>query len=142
MQFNDTAPVMPKPLGPPPWLAKLADDATVQGVVLKRPVHGKGAILALIKHAITLYDFQDFTYRGDTGDGFFMESYRATVRGVPIECAVWVHYNAAGEADSLMINHYPLEAALLFSRLMYEAVGDQYGDLYLNDGGLGRQVEG
>ena len=39
--------------------------------------------------------------------------------------------NAAGEADSILINHHPLEAALLFSRLMWERVGDRYGDLYL-----------
>jgi hypothetical protein len=85
----------------------------------------------LLSQAIPLYEYQDFTYRGTVGDHFFMESYRAKIQGVPIETAVWIHLNAAGEADSILINHYPLDAALLFSRLMWDRVGDRYGDLYL-----------
>ncbi|WP_027583394.1 hypothetical protein [Bradyrhizobium sp. Ai1a-2] len=131
MKFNDTAPLLPKPAGPPPWLAKLAEDATLEGAVLKRPVQGRETIVALLKEAIPLYEFQNFTYRGDVGESFFMESYRAQIQGVPVECAVWVHMNAAGEADAILINHHPLDAALLFSRLMWERVGDRYGDLYL-----------
>ena len=131
MKFNDTAPVLPKPAGPPLWLAKLAEDATLEATVLKRPVEGRTAILALLKEAVRLYEFQNFTYRGEIGSAFFVESYRASIRGVPVECAVWAHFNEVGEADSILINHHPLEAALLFSRLMWEQVGDRYGDLYL-----------
>ena len=123
--------MLPKPSGPPPWLAKLADDATLEATVLKRPIEGKELIVALLREAIPLYDFQNFTYRGEVGTNFFMESYRAEIQGVPVECAVWVHINGNGEADSILINHHPLEAALLFSRLMWERVGDRYGDLYL-----------
>ncbi len=131
MRFNDTAPVLPKPSGPPPWLARLANDATLEATVLKRPVEGKELIVALLREAIPLYEFQNFTYRGEVGSNFFMESYRAQIQGVPIECAVWVHLNDAGETDSILINHHPLEAALLFSRLMWERVGSRYGDIYL-----------
>jgi hypothetical protein len=60
-----------------------------------------------------------------------MESYRAAVHGVAIECSVLVHWNAVGEADSILISHRPLDAALLFSRLMWDQVGDSFGDLYL-----------
>jgi hypothetical protein len=35
--------------------------------------------------------------------------------------------NSGGQADSLLINHRPLGAALHFSRLMWEQVGDRYG---------------
>ena len=133
MRFNDVSPVMPAPDGPPPWLSKLADDATLEATVLKRPVEGKPKILALLKLAIPLYEFQRFTYRGDVAPGLFMESYRAQVRGVPIECLVLVHTNAAGLADSLLIDHRPLDAALLFSRLMWDQVGDRFGaDLYFS----------
>ena len=120
MRFNDTAPPLPVVSGPPPWLDKLADNATMEAAVLNRPVEGKANILALLKHAIPLYEYQDFTYRDDFGNGFFMESYRARVRGVPIECSVLVHINSAGQADSLLISHRPLGAALLFFRLMGE----------------------
>jgi hypothetical protein len=44
---------------------------------------------------------------------------------------VLAHRNAAGETDSILINHRPLDAALLFSRLMWDQVGDSFGDLYL-----------
>lgn len=131
MKFNDTAPLLPKPDGPPPWLAKLAEDATLEATVLKRPVEGKANILALLKQAMPLYDFQDFTYRDDFGAAFFMESYRAEIQGVAIECSVLVHMDAKGEADSILVNHRPLNAALLFSRLMWERVGDGFRDRYL-----------
>lgn len=131
MRFNDTAAVLANPSGPPPWLSRLAEDATLEGAVLKRPVQGRETIIVVIKEAVLLYEFQNFTYRGEVGDSFFMESYRARVQGLSIECAVWIHMNAAGEADSLLINHYPLESVLLFSRLMSERVGDRFGDLYL-----------
>lgn len=132
MKFNDTAPVIKDVVGPPPWLKNLAEDATVQGVVLKQPITGKADILAVLKAAIPLYDYQHFSYRQNLSDDFFMESYRAKIQGVDVECAVWVHRNQAGETDSVMINHYPLPAALLFSRLMWENVDEQYRALYLS----------
>ncbi len=132
MKFNDTGPVLPRPDGPPSWLSKLADDATLEATVLKQPVQGKATILALLKHAIPLYEFQNFTYRSEVGTSFSMESYRAQIQGTPIECAVWVHMNGAGEADSLLICHHPLNAALLFSRLMWEQVDPEFRDLYLS----------
>jgi hypothetical protein len=131
MKFTHTAPTLPRPDGPPTWLGRLAQDATLEGAVLKRAVHGKENILALISHARTLYEFQDYTYYGNWGRDFFVESYRASVKGVPVECSLIVHMNDAGEADSLLIHHYPLDAALLFSRLMWEKFGDRFGDLYL-----------
>ena len=132
MKFTDTAPTPPRPSGPPPWLGKIAQDATLEGAVLKRAIHGKDNILALVSHARTLYEFQDYTYYGHWGSEFFMESYRASINGVPVECSVIVHINDAGEADSLLIHHYPLEATLEFSRLMGEKFSDQFADLYLN----------
>jgi hypothetical protein len=132
MKFTDTAPTLPRPSGPPPWLAKIAQDATLEGAVLRRAVHGKDNILAIISHARTLYEFQDYTHYGHWGNEFFMESYRASINGVPVECSVIVHLNEAGEADSLLIHHYPLDATLEFSRLMGEKFGDQFPDLYLS----------
>ena len=131
MKFTETAPTLPRPDGPPPWLGRLAQNTTLEGVVLKRAVHGKENILALISHARTLYEFQDYTYYGNMGDEFFVESYRSSLKGTPVECSLMVHMNSAGEADSLLIHHYPLESALLFSRLMWEKFGDRFGELYL-----------
>ncbi|CAB3771667.1 hypothetical protein [Paraburkholderia solisilvae] len=109
----------------------MADDATLEGAVLKRPVQGRDNIVGLLKHAKSLYDFQEFIYKDYISKNLFMESYRATVRGVPVECVVLVHMNDNGEADSLVINHFPIGAALLFGQLMWEKVGDEFGNLYL-----------
>jgi hypothetical protein len=132
MKFTETAPVLPRPDGPPPWIAKLAKDATLEGVVLKQAVHGKDNILQLISHARTLYEFQDYTYYGNWGSEFFMESFRSRVNGVPVECSLLVHFNGAGEADSVLVNHYPLGGALEYSRLMGQKFGNRFGELYLS----------
>lgn len=133
MKFTETSPTLPRPAGPPPWLGKLAQDATLEGAILKVAVHGKDKILTLLSHARTLYEFQDYTYYGDVGEQLFFESYRSRVNGVPVECSVVVHTNAAGEADSIVVHHYPLSGALEFSRLMWEKFGDRFGDLYFTN---------
>jgi hypothetical protein len=87
----------------------------------------------LLAHGISSYEFQDFTYRQRISEGFFLESYRSQVRGQPIEATVWVHYNDKDEADSVVISHRPLRAALLFSYLMWQQFGDRFGDLFIDD---------
>ncbi|MFZ4835674.1 hypothetical protein [Rouxiella sp. Mn2063] len=131
MKFNDTSLPLPKPTSPAPWWANMAEDATLEGTALKRPVTGRANIVAILSKAITLYDYQEFIYRDYVSKDLFMESYRSTVNGVPVECAVLVHMNEQGQADALMINHHPLSAALLFSKLMWDMVGNSMGDLYL-----------
>lgn len=132
MKFTETAPTLPRPSGPPPWIAKIAEDATLEGAVLKRAVHGKDNILALISHARTLYEFQDYSYYNHIDDKLFIEAYRSSINGVHVECFIIVHSNEAGEADSILLHHYPLEATMEFSRLMWEKFGDRFGDLYLS----------
>jgi hypothetical protein len=131
MKFNDTAPVMAPAGGPPLWLAKLAENATLEATVLKRPVEGRADILSVIRHAVSLYEFQHHTHKGTIGDNLYMESYRSQIQGVPIETLVMAHLNEHGEADSVIINHRPLNAMLLFSKLMWERVDERFRDLYL-----------
>jgi hypothetical protein len=132
MKFNDTAPVLAPSEGPPLWLATLADNATLEATVLKRPVEGRADILAVIRHAISLYEFQQHSYKGVVGDGLYVESYRSQIQGVPIETVVVAHLNEQGETDSVVINHRPLDAMLLFSKLMGERVDERFRDLYLS----------
>lgn len=132
MKFTDTAPIIARPDGPPPWLGKIAENATLEGAVLKRAVQGKVNILALLSHARTLYEFQDYTRYGPAGASLFIESYKSSINGVAVDCFIVVHSNDAGEADSILIHHYPLEATMEFSRLMWDKFGDRFGDLYLN----------
>jgi hypothetical protein len=131
MKFNDTAPVLAPAGGAPLWLAKLAENATLEATVLKRPVEGRADILSVIKHAVTLYEFQHHTYKGEIGNGLYLESYRSQIQGMPIETVVVAHLNEQGEADSVVINHRPLQAAQLFSNLMWERVDERFRDLYL-----------
>ena len=131
MIFNDTAPVLAPAGGAPLWLARLAENATLEATVLKRPIEGRADILSVIKHAVSLYAFQHHSYKGEIGNGLYMESYRSQIQGVPIETVVVAHLNEQGETDSVVINHRPLNAALLFSKLMWERVDERFRDCYL-----------
>ncbi|MGT2477509.1 hypothetical protein [Paraburkholderia terrae] len=131
MKFNDTAPVMAPVGGPPLWLARLAEYATLEATVLKRPIEGRADILSVIKHAVSLYEFQHHSYKGEIGNSLYMESYRSQIQGVPIETVVVAHLNEQGETDSVVINHRPLNAALLFSKLMGERVDERFRNCYL-----------
>ncbi|SPB14390.1 hypothetical protein NOV72_01632 [Caballeronia novacaledonica] len=131
MKFNDTAPVMTPEGGLPFWLARLAEDATLEATVLKRPVEGRADIMAVIRHAVSLYEFQHHSYKGMIGNGLYMESYRSQIQGMPIETLLIAHVNEQGEADAVVINHRPLDAAMLFSKLMGERVEERFRDLYL-----------
>jgi hypothetical protein len=131
MKFNDTAPTLAPVGGVPFWLASLADNATLEATVLKRPVEGRPDILAVIKHAASLYEFQHHSYKGEIGNGLYMESYRSQIQGVPIETLLVAHLNENGAVDSVVINHRPLNAAMLFSKLMGERVDERFRDLYL-----------
>lgn len=128
MKFNDTAPVLAPAGGPPLWLARLAENATLEATVLKRPIEGRADILSVIKHAVSLYEFQHHSYKGEIGDGLYLESYRSQIQGVPIVA----HLNELGETDSVVINHRPLDAALLFSKRMWECVDERFRDRYLS----------
>jgi len=131
MKFNDTAPVLEPAGGPPLWLTRLAENATLEATVLKRPIEGRADILSVIKHAASLYEFQHHSYKGEIGNGLYLESYRSQIQGVPIETVLIAHLNEQGETDSVVINHRPLEAALLFSKRMGELVDERFRDRYL-----------
>ncbi|MFM0632186.1 hypothetical protein [Paraburkholderia xenovorans] len=132
MKFNDTTPVLAPTGGLPFWLARLAANATLEATVLKRPVEGRPEILAVIQHAVSLYEFQQHSYKGEIGGRLYMESYRSQIQGVRIETLLVAHLNEQGEADSVVINHRPLNAALLFSKLMWERVNERFRELYLS----------
>ena len=131
MKFNDTAPVLAPAGGPPLWLARLAENATLEATVLKHPIEGRADILSVIKHAVSLYEFQHHSHQGVLADRLYMESYRSQIQGVPIETVVVAHISDQGETDSVVINHRPLNAALLFSKLMWERVDERFRDRYL-----------
>jgi hypothetical protein len=104
----------------PQWLDNLADDVTVEGSVLNGVVQGAEAVRALLSAARTLYEYQEFNYIGRYGDNGFVEDYTSRVQGQPIGSVVTVTFNAAGQAQHIVVSHRPLEAVLLFSRLMGE----------------------
>ncbi|MBB5415190.1 hypothetical protein OKW33_007756 [Paraburkholderia atlantica] len=131
MKFNDTAPVMEPAGGPPLWLTNLTESATLEATVLKRPIEGRADILSVIKHAVSLYEFQHHSYKAAIGNGLYIESYRSQIQGVPIETVVVAHMNEQGETESVVINHRPLNAMLLFSKLMWERVDERFRDRYL-----------
>jgi hypothetical protein len=67
-----------------------------------------------------IYEFQDFHYAGPCGENSFLEDYTSAVRGVPLYVIVLVTFNAAGQAQRLVVNHRPRSSLLLLSRVMLE----------------------
>jgi hypothetical protein len=121
----------------PEWLDHLADDVTLEGSVLNGTVQGADAVRTLLGYARTLYEYQELNFAGPYGDDGFIEDYTSRVHGEPIGSVVTVTRNAAGQTQHIVVNHRPLNAVLLFSRLMGEKfAGTPYGAQYAsaNDG--------
>jgi hypothetical protein len=118
----------------PDWLGNLADDATIEGSVLNGVPEGPEAIRAILGFARTLYDYQEINYVGPYGEHGFVEDYTSTVRSEPIGGVVVIRYNEAGQVARVVVNHRPLRAVLLWSRLMGEHfAGSEYARYFLGD---------
>jgi hypothetical protein len=61
-----------------------------------------------------------FHYAGPCGENSFLEDYTSSVRGVPLYVIVLVTFNAAGQAQRLVVDHRPRSSLLLLSRVMLE----------------------
>lgn len=104
----------------PWWLDKLAANVTGNGAFIDDgPIPGPEAVRAVVTAARELYEFQDFTYTGDYGNDGFIEEYTTKVKGETLHVVVTVARNAAGECETLVVNHRPRNAMLLFSREMH-----------------------
>ncbi len=108
----------------PPWLDNLAEDVTMEGAVLNGIVTGAEDVRTLLAYARTLYEYQDFEFVGDYGPDGFVEDYTSRAQGEPIANIAVVRRNAAGQTQHVIMNHRPLPAVLLFSRLMGEHFAD------------------
>ncbi|MEU3986001.1 hypothetical protein AB0F77_39095 [Streptomyces sp. NPDC026672] len=116
----------------PSWLDRLAADVTMEASVLNGIVEGPEAVRAILGFARTLYDYQEFLYVGEYGERGFVEDYVSRVRDEPIGSVVVVRYDDAGEVRRIVINHRPLKAVLLWSRLMGEHfAGTEYEKYFL-----------
>jgi hypothetical protein len=117
----------------PEWLARLADDVTMEGSVLIGIVEGPEAVRAILGHARELYDYQEFTYLGPYGSNGFVEDYTSVVHGEPIGSVVVIRFNEAGDVARIVVNHRPLTAVLLWSRLMGEHfAGTPYAQYFVS----------
>ncbi|MFE2131650.1 hypothetical protein ACFW9X_00090 [Streptomyces sp. NPDC059466] len=104
----------------PHWLDNLADDVTMEGSVIDGVVRGAEDVRTVLSYARTLYEHQDFIHIGAYAENDFVEDYTSTVRGEPIANIAVVYRNAEGQTQHLVVNHRPLHAVLLFSRLLGE----------------------
>jgi hypothetical protein len=104
----------------PQWLDNLANDATIEGLVLTGTVEGPEAIRAILGFARQVYDCQEFNYAGRYGDDRFVEDYTSVVRGEPIGSVAVMGFNEAGHDLRIGVNHRPLRSVLLWSQLMGE----------------------
>jgi hypothetical protein len=124
----------------PDWLGNLANDVTIEGSVLDGIAQGPDAVRAILGHARTLYEYQEFNYVGPYGEDGFVEDYTSVVHGEPIGSVVVICYNDAGQTARIVVNHRPLRSVLLWSRLMGEHfAGTPYAQYFLASEAAGAQ---
>jgi hypothetical protein len=104
----------------PWWLDSLADDVTGAGAAIQGVLQGADAVRTLVLDARELYTNQVLGFIGDFGDDGFLEEYTCEIHGAPTSAVVTIHRNAAGDAQSIVVNHRPRSSVLLFARLMAE----------------------
>jgi hypothetical protein len=104
----------------PLWLDNLADDVTLEAAAMDGAASGAEDVRSILVAARQLYDHQEFNYAGPCGESGFVEDYSSSVRGMPTYVVVLVSFNAAGQAQRVVVNHRPRSAMLQFSRLMLE----------------------
>ncbi|WP_433132342.1 hypothetical protein ACQPWW_12760 [Micromonospora sp. CA-240977] len=115
----------------PSWINELAEDVTMEGAVLKGTVRGADAVLKLLSHARTLYEYQEFVFVGEYDTNGYIEDYSSRIQGQPIANIAVIYRNDQGKVQHLVMNHRPLPAVLLFSRLMGEHfAGTPYADYF------------
>ena len=108
----------------PVWVAKLADDVTIEGSAMNGTIQGADAVRSLVTYIRTLYDSQEFHFAGPYSENRFLEDYTATVRGEQVGNVVLVTRNAAGQAQHIVANYRPRHTLLLLSRLIGEHFAD------------------
>jgi hypothetical protein len=104
----------------PSWLDNLADDVTLEAAAMDGTASGAEDVRSILVAARQLYEHQEFNYAGPCGESGFVEDYSSSVRGMPTYVVVLVSFNAAGQAQRVVVNHRPRSAMLQFSRLMLE----------------------
>ena len=119
----------------PWWLDNLADDVTGEGAAMQGVAQGAEAVRTIVVAARELYEHQEFKFTGDYGDNGFLEDYTCKIRGEPTSVVVTVHFNAAGKAQRLVVNHRPRSSVLLFARIMGETfAGTPIAKLFITGG--------
>ena len=104
----------------PAWLDNLAPDVTGEGPAWDGAIQGAQAVHEVVLGAKEIYEFQEFHYAGPCAENSFLEDYTSSVHGVPLFVIVLVTFNAAGQAQRLVVNHRPRSAVLELSRAMLE----------------------
>ena len=104
----------------PKWLDSLAEDVTLEGSMLDGVVQGANDVRSVVATIRSLYDRQEHTFAGTSGNGGFLEEYVAEVRGAPLGCVVLVTYNDAGKTQHIVASYRPRTSLLQFARLLGE----------------------
>ncbi|AEK44141.1 hypothetical protein [Amycolatopsis mediterranei] len=93
----------------PEWLGNLADDVTMEASVVNGIARGPQAVRDILGFARTLYDYQEFIFKGEYGENGFAEDYVARFADDrPIGNVVVVRRNPAGQTSGIVISHRPL----------------------------------
>jgi len=104
----------------PAWLDDIAEDATVEGSMLKGAVPGADAVRTIVGTIRQLYgDTQGFHFAGPWHDDIWIEDYIARIDGMPLGCLVLVSRNSAGQTTKVVASYRPIETVIHFSHLLH-----------------------
>ena len=119
----------------PAWLNNLADDVTLEGLMMDGAVQGAEAVRSLLIYIRKLYDRHEFRFAGPCGEKSFLEDYTAWVHGEPNGGVVVITRNDAGQTQHIVGNYRPRSTLLLLSRLIGEHfAGTPSGEHFLTSG--------
>ncbi len=110
-----------------PFLDDLADDAELDGTVMRGSISGRERIKRVVEAVGTLYASQTPTFYGAIGLRHFLQ-YRATLRsGLELEAVGVIERDEAGLVRRVTITVAPLDAALSLSAELGRLIGKEFG---------------
>lgn len=114
----------------PAWLNQLAPNATMISSVLRRPLHGREAIIKVVQAAGGLYEMHTVAFNGQFADRELLEYDALAFGGLPVHGVLTLTRNTSGEIVDVGIHHGPLSAVNRLSAALKGILGADLGAEY------------
>lgn len=117
----------------PPWLNRLAPDATMISSVLVQPLHGREAIIKMVQAAGGLYEAHTVVFHSQFGDRELLEYDALAFGGMHVHGVLTLTRDAAGDIVDVGIHHGPIDAVNTLSAALRDRLVTDLGPEYFLD---------